>query len=243
MQHPPLKANEILKGRVDYHTKTTPLTAEEAGHILITAAQSMQALSFEPVVLNQPAMGTVMLTIIHSHSFVNDGYDWSAKDKNERFPLDASRFVEVIENTTGKIPGKHHYTVGRRRFKYHMNNQSSYLQLLQYFPVGDGKKYQTTPAYKAPEPKRQQQVPFEVEPPTMNDPMARDKLPEQGVLREIAYERYNENYMLLHSVFYPQVCSGVVVDVKKGIFTGLLKGDLTEEDTIPLLEQRIKALQ
>ena len=125
-----------------------------------------------------------------------------------------------------------------------MNNQSSYLQLLQYFPVGDAKKYRTTPAYKPPHPKRSQQVPCELE--HLSTPIAHpshtNALPERTILRDVAYERYSENYRLLHNVFYPQDSSGIVLDLEDGVFTQLLKGDENDEDTVQRLMSRIEQL-
>eukprot|EP00834_Sanchytrium_tribonematis_P000205 NODE_4_length_77007_cov_1.156642.p45 type:complete len:253 gc:universal NODE_4_length_77007_cov_1.156642:26139-26897(+) len=242
----PLKQNEILKGRIQYQESLTPVTAQAAGSILVTAAQTMQAISFEPFCLNQPALGSVILTIVQQPGFVEDGYDWKESEKSERVSLDSMRAVEVIENVSGRIPGESLATIGRRRFKYHMNNQSSYLQLLQYFPIGDNVQKAMIPAYKKPEPKRIHRIPYEASHTKYSrvpkSYMVKNKLPERKALREIALERYNENYKLMHNVFYPQHSSGDVVDFE-GIFTKMLKGDETEDDVATILQQRIENLQ
>ena len=247
MQLPPLKQNEILKGRIQYQENLTPLTAQAAGQILLTAAGTMSAISFEPFVLQQPALGSVLLTIVQQIGFVDDGYEWKDNEKSERINIDAMRSVEIIENMSGRIPNKNIATIGRRRFKYHMNNQSSYLQLLQYFPVGDHIEKSITPAYKKAVPKRAER--------TAHHPshakysrlpksyMAKNKLPERKALREIAFERYNENYKLMHNIFYPQPPSGDVVEFENGLFTKMLKGDQNEVEVIELLLIKIEALK
>ena len=246
MNLPQLKQNEILKGRIQYQESLAPLKAQTAGQILLTAAGTMSAISFEPFILNQPALGSVVLTIVQHQGFVDDGYEWKEPEKSERISLDQVRSVEVVENVSGRIPGESLATVGRRRFKYHMNNQSSYLQLLQYFPIGDHVRG-TVPAYSKAEPKIAKKSPYQPSNTQYSrlpkSYMAKNKLPERKALREIAYERYNENYKLMHNVFYPQPSSGDVVDFEGGIFTKMLKGDKTEEEVIEVLKLKIAKLQ
>eukprot|EP00835_Amoeboradix_gromovi_P000545 NODE_19_length_39463_cov_0.396073.p13 type:complete len:251 gc:universal NODE_19_length_39463_cov_0.396073:30733-29981(-) len=247
MQLPSLKQNEILKGRIQYQESLVPLKAQTAGQILLTAAGTMSAISFEPFVLQQPALGSVILTIVQQIGFVDDGYEWKDIERSERVSLDASRSVEIIENVSGQIPGENITTIGRRRFKYHMNTQSSYLQLLQYFPVGDHVQQAMIPAYAKAEPKRANRLPCLPSNTTYSrlpkSFIAKSKLPERKALREIANERYFENYKLMHNVFYPQPSSGDVVDFEGGLFTKMLKGDKSEEEMISILQSKIDLLQ